>query len=72
MGKLFGGGAKQQQPAPVAPPAAPQIDDTQKTATLMRNEQDRRYMRGRASTVLTGSEGLPDLGMTSRPTAGGF
>lgn len=69
MGKLFGMGAPK---APVAPPQAPQIDDTARTATLMREAQDRRWNRGQASTLLTGDSGLPDLGTTRTPAAGGF
>ena len=55
---------------PVAPPTAPTIDDTAKTAALVRNQQDRRFGRGSASTVLTSETGLPDLGTTRTPSAG--
>jgi hypothetical protein len=61
MGGLFGGGSKPTPPPPVAPP--PQVDDAQQRL----NEQDRAAKRvGRKTTVLTGDNGLPDLGTTTR------
>lgn len=53
-------------PPPEPPPPVPQIDN----AVKMRNEQDRMYLRrGRGTTVLTGDQGLPNLGSTSTPSA---
>jgi hypothetical protein len=58
---LFGGGKKAQV---VTPPPAPQVDD----ATARMNEAEKMAKRkGRKSTVLTGDNGLPDLGATSSP-----
>ncbi|MFX9574560.1 hypothetical protein ABTO53_19660 [Acinetobacter baumannii] len=48
-----------------APPPAPQIDQAQQR----RDQRDRSAAR-RATTILTGEGGLPDLGTVSRPTAG--
>jgi hypothetical protein len=54
---------------PKPPPPVPQIDEGVK----MRNEQDRLALRrGRGTTVLTSDQGLPNLGATSTPTAGGM
>jgi hypothetical protein len=48
-----------------APPPVPTVDDAQARA----NATDRALRRGRATTVLTSDQGLPDLGSTKRPTA---
>lgn len=54
---------------PKPPPPVPQVDD----ASKMRNEQDRQYRRRAAgTTVLTGEQGLPNLGSTAAPQAGGY
>ena len=54
---------------PEPPPPVPQIDD----AVKMRNEQDRNSLRrGRGTTILTSDKGLPDLGSTTTPAAGGM
>lgn len=53
--------------APTPPPPVPQVDD----AAAQANAQDRMLRRGRATTVLTGDTGLPDLGKTRTPTAAG-
>lgn len=45
----------------------PQIDD----AAARMNARDRALRRGRGTTVLTGDAGLPDLGKTRSPVAGG-
>ena len=56
-------------PPPKPPPPIPQIDD----AVKMRNEMDRNTLkRGRGTTVLTSDQGLPNLGSTSTPAAGGM
>lgn len=47
------------------PPPVPTIDDAQ----ARQNAQDRTLRRGRATTVLTGDTGLPDLGKTRTPSA---
>lgn len=47
------------------PPPVPTIDDAQ----ARQNAMDRTIRRGRATTVLTGDTGLPDLGKTRTPTA---
>lgn len=62
MNSLFGG-----PPQPKAPPPIPQVDDTLKN----QDDADRSARRRRQSTVLTGPGGLPDLGKTSAPVAGG-
>lgn len=62
MSILFGG-AK-----PTAPPPIPTIDD----AVKQRNSEDQSLVkRGRATTVLTSDAGLPNLGSTAKPAAGG-
>jgi hypothetical protein len=65
MSGLFGGGGV-KSPAP--PPPIPQIDN----AIAARNAENQTLMqRGRATTVLTSDTGLPNLGSTSAPSAGG-
>lgn len=56
-------------PKPVAPPPVPTIDE----AVTQRNDSDRRLMqrRGAGTTLLTSSNGLPDLGNTSAASAMG-
>ena len=54
-------------PKPETPPPIPQVDDTTKN----RDDADRATKRRRQSTVLTSAGGLPDLGNTSSPSAGG-
>lgn len=54
-------------PKPVLPPPVPQIDDA---AQRLRNET-RMLRRGRGTTILTSEGGLPDLGTTTKPMAGG-
>jgi len=55
--------------APKPPPPIPQVDDAMK----MRNEQDRMARRRAAgTTVLTSDSGLPNLGSTTTPAAGGY
>jgi hypothetical protein len=61
MATLFGG------PKPEKVPAAPQIDD----AALLRNQRDRALRAGQGTTILTSDKGLPDLGSTTKPAAGG-
>lgn len=47
------------------PPPVPTIDD----AEARKNAMDRTLRRGRATTVLTGDTGLPNLGTTKTPSA---
>lgn len=47
------------------PPPVPTIDDAQ----ARQNASDRSIRRGRGTTVLTGDNGLPNLGTTKSPTA---
>lgn len=55
-------------PKPKPPPPVPQIDDT----AMMRNEQDRiQQRRAAGTTILTSSNGLPNLGSTVTASAGG-
>jgi len=55
-------------PTPTPPPPVPSID----TAVAARNaEHQTSVARGRATTVLTSDSGLPNLGTTSSPMAGG-
>jgi len=54
-------------PAPVLPPPVPQIDE----AAARRMARDRTLKRGRGTTILTGENGLPNLGTTVTPMAGG-
>ena len=61
MGSLFG------TPKVKAAPPPPMVDD----ALARRNQQDRTVRRGRGTTVLTGDNGLPNLGSTTAPAAGG-
>jgi hypothetical protein len=50
-------------PKPKPPPPPPQIDD----ARSRLNEVDQRIRRrGRSTTILTESSGLPDLGTTTQ------
>lgn len=54
--------------APVAPPPVPQIDDV----AVRRMDADRALRRrGRGTTILTSDAGLPNLGTTVTPMAGG-
>jgi hypothetical protein len=56
---LFGG----SKPKVMTPAPPPQVDD----AAARMNEAERAAKRkGRKSTVLTGDNGLPDLGATSQ------
>lgn len=56
-------------PPPEPPPPPPQVDD----AATKRSEADRAFQRrNRARTALTGDTGLPDLGATRTPSAGGM
>lgn len=47
------------------PPPVPTVDDAQ----AQQNAMDRSIRRGRGTTVLTGDNGLPDLGKTRTPAA---
>lgn len=47
------------------PPPVPTVDD----AEARKNAMDRTLRRGRATTVLTGDTGLPNLGTTKTPSA---
>lgn len=47
------------------PPPVPTIDD----AEARKNAMDRTLRRGRATTVLTGDTGLPNLGTAKTPSA---
>jgi len=47
------------------PPPVPTVDDAQARVNAM----DRTLRRGRATTVLTGDTGLPNLGTTKTPSA---
>lgn len=47
------------------PPSVPTVDD----AEARKNAMDRTLRRGRATTVLTGDTGLPNLGTTKTPSA---
>ena len=62
MSALF---SKPKFPAAAAPPPIPTIDDAQ----ARQNAMDRSIRRGRGTTVLTGENGLPNLGSTRSPTA---
>jgi len=58
MGAFFGGGASYKPPplpAPPAPPPVPTIDAA-RAARLKADQQEGK--RGRASSILTGEEGL--------------
>lgn len=60
--------APKAPPPPPPPPLTPTVDD----AAKRRNEADQRTLRrGRATTVLTGDTGLPNLGTTRTLQAGG-
>ncbi len=64
MGALFGGGPKPPPP----PPPPPQVDD----ATSRINAENQSLRRpGRKATILTSDTGLPNLGSTRTPGAGG-
>lgn len=66
MSGLFGGS---KPTAPIPPPPIPQIDD----AVAARNSSDQTNLqRGRATTVLTSNNGLPDLGSTQTPSVNGM
>lgn len=60
-------GPKIAAPAPALPPPVPMIDD----AAARRMARDRVSKRGRGTTILTSDNGLPDLGKTVTPMAGG-
>lgn len=57
-----------EPPKPPKTPRLAQVDD----ATAMRNAQDTALRRGRGTTILTSSSGLPNLGSTRAPSAGGY
>lgn len=53
------------KPKVPVPPPVPTVDD----AEARKNAMDRTLRRGRATTVLTGDTGLPNLGTTKTPSA---
>lgn len=60
MGALF------NPPKPQAPPPVPQIDN----AISARNASDTAALRrGMGATMLTGENGLPNLGTVAKPAA---
>lgn len=60
-------GKPPKAPAPIAPPPVPMVDE----AANRRMQRDRMARRGRGTTILTSENGLPDLGSTVTPMAGG-
>lgn len=67
MTKMFGGGS---HGSPTPPPPVPTLNQ----AIAQREADNSALMaRGRMTTVMTGDNGLPDLGTSSAPvaTAGG-
>ena len=58
--------SKPKIPAAAAAPPIPTIDDAQ----ARQNAMDRSLRRGCGTTVLTGENGLPNLGATRAPSAG--
>jgi len=55
-------------PKPQAPPPVPQLDN----AISARNASDTLAMRrGIGTTMLTGDQGLPDLGSVAKPATAG-
>jgi hypothetical protein len=62
MGGLF---SSPKMPAPAPAPAAPTNKDAS-IAQAQQEDQIRRQAAGRSSTMLTGGQGLGDLGTVSR------
>lgn len=63
MGGLFGG--KSAAAAPLPPPVAPTIDNSQIAIQAAQDAQLRRSTAGRASTILTGGQGVTSNAPTS-------
>ena len=61
MGKLFGGKTPKAPPPPAPPPPPPAEDTSAQDAMKLAEEgQRQRAAKGRASTILTGGDGLED------------
>ena len=67
IGGLFGGGGGGGGGSIQAPPATPTLN--QAITTRMAEDQN-LVARGRATTLLTSNNGLPNLGATIAPSAG--
>lgn len=64
IGKIFGHGPG----APPPPPVAPTIDNQQVAIDAAQAETLKRANAGRASTILTGGDGVTDAAPTSHAT----
>lgn len=53
-------------PSPPPPTAPPEAEDPEVRAAARRQRVAAAQMRGRASTILTGEQGDPDLGLVRR------
>lgn len=63
MGRLFGGGSSSAPPPPL--PVAPTIDNSQAEIQAAQEAQLAKTTRGRASTILTGGQGVTSNAPTS-------
>lgn len=61
---------KRQEPR--TPPPVPQIDEAQAIRTSQLNSTSTTLRRMTGSTILTSDSGLPNLGSTTSPAAGGY
>lgn len=67
MGGLF---SKPTYNAPPQPPPPPTVQNSQGALDQAAMAQAERLQRGRASTMLTGGAGVPDMGPTSKTLLG--
>lgn len=56
--------------APISPPPAPTLGNSQAEMDAAAREQAIRLQRGRSSTILTGGAGLSNMGSTSKVLLG--
>jgi len=56
--------------APVIPPPAPTVDNSQGALDVAAQQQAQALQRGRSATILTSGSGLPNAGTTSSSLLG--
>ena len=67
-GRLFS--APNAPTAPVIPPPAPTVDNSQGALDVAAQQQAQALQRGRSATILTAGSGLPNAGTTSSSLLG--